>query len=367
MGAVFGATYAIGIPLQEWLDSYLVQGVRWLHSALTGAPSWFIGLLVDGIVGGAGMIITLLPILVIFFAAFGLLEDTGYMVRAAYVMDRPMHWMGLHGNSFIPLCLGFGCNVPAVIGTRIIDSPRTRLLTILLAPLVPCKGRMAVVAVLAAILFGRDAALISWGLLGFNLVMLYVLGLVFHKVILAGEQTAFIMELPLYHTPNLRMVGLSVYQRTMTFVRNAGSIILVLTALIWGLSRLPSGVVETSYLAQFGRLMLPIGSLLGLNWQMIVALLTSFVAKENTIATLAVLYGVSSEGAGFVERIAGSLTPAAALAFLMVQMLFIPCIATIAAIRHETGSWKWTLMIVLLYLVLSFAAGVSVYQVTPLI
>jgi ferrous iron transport protein B len=367
MGGVFGTTYAIGIPLQEWLDGCLVQGARWLHSALVGTPSWFVGLLADGVIGGAGMVITLLPILIIFFAAFGLLEDTGYMVRAAFVMDRPMHWMGLHGNSFIPLCLGFGCNVPAVIGTRIIDSPRSRLLTILLAPLVPCKGRMAVVTVLAAIFFGRDAALISWGLLGFNLVMLSILGIAFHKVILAGEQTAFIMELPLYHMPNLRTVGLSLFQRTMAFVRNAGSIILALSVLAWGFSRLPGGAVETSYLAQLGRLASPAGSLLGLNWQMIVGLLTSIVAKENTIATLAVLYGVGREGVGFAERVAGSLTPAAALAFLTVQMLFIPCTATIATIRHETGSWKWTLTIFVLYLVLSFAAGIIVYQVAQLI
>jgi ferrous iron transport protein B len=362
LGLVFWLTYAVGAPLQEFLDTYLVQaGAEWVRSALGGAPTWFVELLADGVISGAGMVVTFLPILVIFFAALGLLEDCGYMARAAYTMDRFMHLMGLHGKSFLPLFLGFGCNVPAVMGARIVDSPRARLLTILVAPLVPCTARMAVIAVLAPIFFGRGAALVSWGLVGLSLVMLAIVGIALHELVLGGEHVAFIMELPLYHLPNARTIGLSVWQRTVAFFKKAGSIILVVSVVVWALSTLPGGEIETSYLAQFGRLLVPLGALMGLSWRMMVALLTSFVAKENTIATLGVLYGAGEE-ARLAEVMGGVLTPAAALAFLAVQMLFIPCIATLATIRQETASWRWTAFSVALLLVVSFCTGIVIYQ-----
>jgi len=363
LGLVFWLTYTVGAPLQELLDTYLVQaGAEWVRSALSGAPAWLVGLLADGVIGGAGMVITFLPILVIFFAALGFLEDVGYMARAAYVMDRFMHLMGLHGKSFLPLFLGFGCNVPAVMGTRIVDSPRARLLTILLAPLVPCTARMAVVAVLAPIFFGRSAALVSWGLVGLSLALLATTGWLLHEFVLGGEHVAFIMELPLYHLPNARTIGLSVLQRTVAFLRKAGSIILVVSVIVWALSTLPGGEIESSYLADIGRLLAPLGGLMGLGWRMMVALLTSFVAKENTIATLGVLYSAGEEGARLAKVLAGVLKPAAALAFMAVQMLFIPCVATVATVRQETASWRWTAFSVALLLVVSFTVGIVIYQ-----
>ena len=368
LGLVFWLTYTVGAPLQELLDTYLVQtGAEWVRSALSGAPAWLVGLLADGVIGGAGMVITFLPILVIFFAALGLLEDVGYMARAAYVMDRFMHLMGLHGKSFLPLFLGFGCNVPAVMGTRIVDSPRARLLTILVAPLVPCTARMAVLAVLAPIFFGPYATLVSWGLIGLSLMTLAIIGVALHELMLGGEHVAFIMELPLYHLPNARTIGLSVWQRTVAFLKKAGSIILVVSVVVWALSVLPGGEVESSYLAAIGRLLAPLGALMGLGWRMMVALLTSFVAKENTIATLGVLYGAGEEGTRLAEILSGVLTPAAALAFLAAQMLFIPCVATVATIRQETGSWKWTAFSTMLLLVLSFSVGIVIYQVAMLV
>jgi ferrous iron transport protein B len=170
------------------------------------------------------------------------------------------------------------------------------------------------------------------------------------------------MELPLYHLPNARTIGLSVWQRTMAFLKKAGSIILVVSVVVWTLSTLPGGEIETSYLAQFGRLLVPLGALMGLSWRMMMALLTSFVAKENTIATLGVLYGAGEEETRLAEVIGGILTPAAALAFLAVQMLFIPCIATLATIRQETASWRWTTFSVALLLVVSFVVGIAIYQ-----
>ncbi len=368
LGALFWVTYTLGAPVQAWLDTVVVQGVAaWIRQALGGAPLWLVGFLADGVLGGAGMVVTFLPILAIFFTALGFLEDTGYMARAAYVMDRFMHLMGLHGKSFLPLFLGFGCNVPAVMGARIVDSPKARLLTILLAPLVPCTARMAVLAVLAPIFFGGSAPLVSWGLVALNLLVLVALGVLVHELVLGGEHVAFIMELPLYHAPNWRTIGIQVWQRLLAFLQKAGTIILVVSVIVWAFSFLPGGDIQTSYLARVGRGLEGIGRLMGVRWELVVALLTSFVAKENTIATLGILFGVGESGEGLAGALGGLLSPAAALAFLVAQMLFIPCAATTAAIRQETASWRWTLASLGLLLAVSLGVGIATYQVARLL
>jgi ferrous iron transport protein B len=375
LGAIFGLTYTVGAPLQDWLDSYVIGGLAGLvGKLLAGAPQWLRGLAIDGVIGGAGMVITFLPILAIFFAAMGLLEDMGYMARAAYVMDRFMHLMGLHGKSFLPLFLGFGCNVPSVVGARIIESRRARLLTILLAPLVPCTARMVVVAFLTPIFFGAAAPLVAWGLILLSLLVLAVSGVALNRILFKGERAAFIMELPLYHVPNWRTIGLLVWQRTLEFLKKAGTIILVVSVVVWALSVLPYGEVESSLLAGVGRLLAPVGALMGLDWRMMVTLLTSFVAKENSIVSLGILFGstgLTTGGVGQEEaRLAASLgraiTPAAGLGFLVVQMLFIPCVGTVAAIKQETGGWKWTGFSLGFLLVISFAVGIGVYQLARL-
>jgi len=363
LAVVFWLTYAIGSPLQGWLDTLIQQGAEASRNGLQGAlPRWMVDLLADGLIGGAGMVVTFLPILVIFFAVLGFLEDTGYMARAAYITDRFMHAMGLHGKSFLPLLLGFGCNVPAILGTRIIETKRARWLTILLAPLIPCTARMAVVAVLAPVFFGRAAVWVAWGLVAVNLGVLAVLGIVFHRFVLKGEQAMFIMELPLYHLPNARTIGLYVWQNVVAFLQKAGTVILAASVVVWVLSYFPAdGDVTQSYLAWIGRGLAPIGALMGLPWMLMIALLTSFVAKENTIATLGVLYG------NFETTLPTLITPPAALGFLVVQMLFVPCVATVAAVKQETRSWAWTLLSLGLMLVISLGAGILVYQVGTLL
>jgi ferrous iron transport protein B len=271
--------------------------------------------------------------------------------------------MGLHGKSFMPLFLGFGCNVPAVMGSRIIDSQRARLLTILLAPLVPCAARMTVIVFIAPIFFGRAATLVAWGLIAMTLTVLAVVGVLVNKWVFKGERAAFIMELPLYHRPNARTIGLQVGHNSAEFLKKAGTLILLMSVVIWALSTLPNGEIETSYLASVGKALAPVGALMGLDWRMLVALLTSFVAKENSIATMGILFGGGESGAGLGAALSGVLTPAAALAFLVVQMLFIPCVATVAAIRQETKSWGWTGFSVGLLLVLSLTGGILTYQV----
>jgi len=363
LGVAFGLTFSVGVPFQRSLDTYLVQAFAgWAHAALAGAPWWLSGLLVDGIWAGAGMVLTFVPVLAIFFAVLGLLEDTGYMARAAYVTDRYMHMMGLHGKSFLPLCLGMGCNVPGVLCTRTIESPRARLLTILLTPLVPCAARLAVLAVLAPIFFGSSAIWAALGVLTLNLLLLIGLGYGLHELVLGGEHVAFIMELPLYHLPNGRTIGISVWQHLLEFVKKAGTVIVVMSALIWALSYLPAGDLQSGYLSHLGHWLSPLGNALGLDWRMLVALLTSVVARENTLATLSVLYPTGTAGGGLTTALAHAITPAAALAFLVIQMTFIPCVATMAAIKQETGSWKWPAFSVGLLLVISFGAAVIVYQ-----
>jgi ferrous iron transport protein B len=362
LALIFGLTYTLGTPLLELLDTYVVGVLADLARArLAWGPTWLADLVADGIISGVGFVLTFLPILVIFFAVMGTLEDMGYMARAAYVMDGFMHLMGLHGKSFLPLFLGFGCNVPAVLGTRVIESRRARLLTILLAPLIPCAARMAIVAFLAPAFFGSAATLVSWGLVLSAVAVLALSGVLISRTIFRGERAAFIMELPLYHFPNWRTIGLLVWQRSMEFVRKAGTLILVVSVVVWVLSVLPGGDVEHSFLAAVGRGLEPVGRLMGLDWRLIVALLTSFIAKENSIATLGILFG-AGKGAGLAETLAATFPAATGLAFLTMQMLFIPCVATVAVIRQEAGSWRWTLFDLTFLLVVSLGTSVVVYQ-----
>ena len=364
LGLMFWLTFALGSPLQNLLSTFVIAPLSNLAASLLAqAPVWVRSLVVNGIIGGVGSVVSFLPVMMIFFASFGLLEDVGYMARAAYVMDNFMHLMGLHGKSFLPIFLGFGCNVPAVMGTRVIDSRKARLLTILVTPLVPCSARMAVLAFLAPAFFGPQAALVSWGLIMLSLVILVLSGIVLNRVLFNGERSAFVMELPLYHIPNPRTLGLLVWQRSISFLRKAGTTILLMSLVIWALSILPGGNLQTSFLARLGYLLEPIGRWMGLDWKLTVALLTSFMAKENAVATLGVLFG-QGKSAGLAHILAATYSTPTALAFLTVTLLFIPCAATVAVIKQETGSWRWTLTNIVFMLVVSISAGSAMYAIT---
>jgi ferrous iron transport protein B len=366
---VFFLTYSLAMPIVNWLGQDIIAPLTvFMKQLLSGTPTWFSGLLVDGIIDGAGTVFTFVPILVVFFIVMGLLEDIGYMARSAYVTDRLMHWMGLHGRSFLPLFLGFGCNVPAVMGSRIIENRRARLLTIMLTPLVPCTGRLAVITFLAPALFGKAAVLVITCLVAFNLLVLMVAGITIHRLVYKDEHVAFIMEMPLYHRPNLRTISLFVWHNTLSFLRKAGSIIVMMSAFVWLFSWLPNGNIQSSLLATLGHALEPIGRWMGLgDWRLIVALLTSFVAKENTIATLGILFGSNSGALGLAAQVASVLAFPAALAFLVVQMTFIPCMATVAVIKQETGRWKYAFHNLGLLLIISFVSGTIVYQIARLL
>ncbi|MBE0425159.1 MAG: ferrous iron transport protein B [Nitrospirae bacterium] len=365
LGIVFVLTYGLGSPLQGLLEWLINSFARWIDPFLYSASAWIRGIIIDGIIGGAGTVLTFLPILLIFFAAMAFLEDVGYMARAAFVMDRFMHIIGLHGKSFLPIFLGFGCNVPAVLGARIIESERAKILTILLTPFVPCTARLAVLALVAAAVFGSSGAIVSWSLVALNILALGIAGMLVSRFFLKGQKMPFIMELPLYHRPNPKTICVVVWNRLKAFIKRAGTVILGFSVFIWIISNIPGATIEESLLGWMGLLIEPLGEPLGLDWKMIVALLGSFVAKENTIAMLGVLYGVGEEGLRNV--LPNVMSHASALSFLVVMMLFIPCAATVAVMKQEIGSWKWFLFSFVLMFIVSFGSGLVAYRLALLL
>jgi ferrous iron transport protein B len=359
MAFVFFLTYAVGVPLQNAMSNFIHQFIQFCEPLTTGWPAWLQGLILNGVIGGAGSVLTFIPILLIFFAIMALLEDIGYMARAAFVMDRIMHLVGLHGKSFIPMCLGFGCNVPAVLGTRIIETRKARMITLLLIPFVPCTARLAILTLVSAAVFRENAAYVSWSILALNIAVLGVAGIFVNKVL--GKQDApFIMELPIYHSPDIKTIIMVIWSRTISFIRKAGTVILGVSLIIWFLSYFPSGKVEDSFLASFGKLLQPLGVPLGLDWKMITALLTGLVAKENVVATLGVLYSVGREG--LTNILPTIMSPESAASFLVVMMLFIPCAATIAVLKKEMNSNKWFYSTIAMTLVVSYLGGIAAFN-----
>ncbi|HON58412.1 MAG TPA: ferrous iron transport protein B [Smithella sp.] len=359
MALVFFLTYAVGIPLQGWLSGQIQNFIALCEPHTRAWPAWISGLLFNGVIGGVGSVLTFLPVLLIFFAIMAFLEDVGYMARAAFVMDKIMHLVGLHGKSFIPMCLGFGCNVPAVLGARIIETQKARMITLLLIPFVPCTARLAVLTLVSAAVFGPRAALVSWSIVAVNIVVLGIIGVFVNKT-LWKQDAPFIMELPIYHRPDIKTILMAMWTRTLSFIRKAGTVILAVSVMIWFLSYFPEGQVDKSYLAAFGRLLQPLGIPLGLDWKMITALLTGLVAKENVVATLGVLYSVGRDGLTAV--LPAVMSHASAAAFLVVMMLFIPCAATLAVLKREMNSRKWFYGAIFMTLIFSYLGGMAAYR-----
>ncbi|NWF75646.1 MAG: ferrous iron transport protein B [Nitrospirae bacterium] len=359
LAVVFLLTYGLGLPLQQLLESFM-NSIAMHVEPLLGQSFWLRGIIVDGLLGGAGTVLTFLPVLLFFFTAMAFLEDVGYMARAAFVMDRFMHVIGLHGKSFLPFCLGFGCNVPAVMGARILESGKIRFLTIFLTPFVPCTAKLAVVTLISAAIFGKNALLISWALVAGNILILGFSGMIASKFLFKKQYMPFIMELPFYHKPNLRTILMVVWKRIIAFIKKAGTIIVIFSIILWFFSHIPSGDIEGSILGLIGKLIEPVGRPVGLDWKMIVALLASVTAKENSIAALGVLYGVGEEG--IREILPDVMSNASALSFLVILMLFVPCVATLVVMKQEMGSWRWFLFSFTFMLIVSYLSGLAVYQ-----
>lgn len=360
MWGMFQLTFVAAAPFATAIDS----GFMWLASfaAENIQPEWLASLLGEGVIGGVGAVLVFLPNIMVMFLLIAILEASGYLARAAFIMDRVMSRLGLHGKSFIPMLLGFGCNVPAIMATRTIEDERSRIVTILSAPYISCSARLPVYLLLAGIFFPDNA--------GTVLFLLYLLGigvavlsaLLFRRTILKGESSPFIMELPPYRMPRLKDVLLQMWERGSMYLRKAGTIILLGAIMVWALASLPWGVEygsEASYAGALGHVLEPILAPLGFDWKIAVGLLFGFMAKEIMIAALGVLYG-AEEGAGLEETIAADLSASTAAGLMTFTLLYTPCIAALATIWKETRSVKWTAFSVAYSLAIAYIISFAV-------
>ena len=360
MWGMFQLTFVAAAPFATANDS----GFMWLASfaAENIQPEWLASLLGEGVIGGVGAVLVFLPNIMVMFLLIAILEASGYLARAAFIMDRVMSRLGLHGKSFIPMLLGFGCNVPAIMATRTIEDERSRIVTILSAPYISCSARLPVYLLLAGIFFPDNA--------GTVLFLLYLLGigvavlsaLLFRRTILKGESSPFIMELPPYRMPRLKDVLLQMWERGSMYLRKAGTIILLGAIMVWALASLPWGVEygsEASYAGALGHVLEPILAPLGFDWKIAVGLLFGFMAKEIMIAALGVLYG-AEEGAGLEEAIAADLSASTAAGLMTFTLLYTPCIAALATIWKETRSVKWTAFSVAYSLAIAYIISFAV-------
>lgn len=330
-----------------------------------GLPKILASFVSEGLIGGVGAVLVFLPNIFFLFLAIAVIEESGYMARGAFVMDRIMHALGLHGKSFIPMVLGFGCNVPAIMATRTLDNPKDRIVTILVNPLMSCSARLPIYVLFAGAFFARHQGTVIFSLYLLGIVLAIVMARVFKSVFFKGEPSPLIMELPPYNLPTWRSIFLSAWTRSKVFLTKAGTVILAAACLVWALASLPPGVEygsAHSYMGRIGSFIAPLFKPAGFGfWQAAVALLFGIVAKEVVVSTLGTLFG--AEGGKLTEAISSHFNPVSAYAFMVMSLVYIPCAATIGAIKKETGSWKWTLLAVGYSLVLGWLLSTIVYQV----
>lgn len=370
MWAVFQFTFTLGNPLADGIETvfgWLAKGVGILLDDMH-APHLLNSLIVEGIIGGVGAVIVFMPNIFLLFFAISLLEDSGYMARAAYITDRFMHTLGLHGKSFIPMIIGFGCNVPGILAARTLDNKRDRLVTILINPLMSCSARLPVYILFTGAFFTADQGLVIFSLYLLGIVLAIAMGVVFKKFIFRGETSHFVMELPPYRVPTLKSTFIHMWDRGSSFIRKAGTIIVAVVVLVWVLSSLPAGVAyasQDSLLGHLGAFIAPVLKPAGFGtWQAAVALLFGIVAKEVVVGTLGVVYGVSDKG--LTAAIAKAWTPLSAFSFMVMTLIYIPCVATIGAIKRETNSWGWTAFAVGYSLTLGWVMSTAVFQIGKL-
>ena len=413
--AMFQLTFTLGAYPMEWIDA----GVSLLGAVVTALlPAGLLqDLLVNGIIAGVGSVIIFLPNILILFFCIAVFEDTGYLARAAFIMDRVMHVIGLHGKAFIPLLMGFGCNVPAIMATRTLESERDRLLSILINPLISCSARLPVYILLAGTFFGASGGNVIFSIYALGIALAISMGKLFSVTLFRGDIAPFVMELPPYRAPTLKSLLIHMWDRSQIFLRKMSGVILVGSILVWVLGSFPRspdlhrgqaverGVtsatqervltvtesqqpvspavtennlknsdpdnelarLESSFLGKLGHLIQPIFAPLGFDWRTSVAVLTGFVAKEIVVSTLGVLYAAGADVNEESEALRRSLrtsgiTPLGAYALMAFVLIYIPCLATVAVIRRETNSWKWTGLSISYSLVLAWVVSFVIYQ-----
>ncbi|WP_308225417.1 ferrous iron transport protein B [Prevotella sp.] len=379
---MFETTFSLGQYPMNWIEA----GVEWIGSMIsehmTAGP--LKDMLIDGVIGGVGSVIVFLPQILILYFFISFMEDSGYMARAAFIMDKLMHKMGLHGKSFIPLIMGFGCNVPAVMATRTIESRRSRLITMLILPLMSCSARFPIYIMIIGTMFAqqyRSAIMMSLYLVG--IVMAVIMSRLFSKTLFKGEDTPFVMELPPYRFPTAKAIGRHTWQKGKEYLKKMGGIILVASLIVWALGYFPHDESlsreqqqEQSYIGRIGHAIEPVFRPQGFDWKLDVGLISGVGAKEIVASTMGILYHSdeaaeegSEESYSHLQKqmVADGITPLASYCFLLFVLLYFPCIATIAAIKGETGSWKWATFAACYTTVLAWIVSAIVYQIGSLL
>jgi len=386
----------------NWIET----GVEWLAGLGTTAipPGLVHELIVDGVIGGVGSVIVFLPNIMILFLGVAFLEDTGYMARAAFITDRTMHFMGLHGKSFIPMLMGFGCSVPAIMTTRILESRKDRVLTTLLIPLMSCSARLPVYILFAGVFFPDSAGNVIFLIYLTGIVVAFLIGRFFCKILFRGEVAPFVMELPPYRWPTLLGLFIHMWERAKIYLKKMGGVILVASVVLWFLGAFPRNVdysvnydaqikslesvgtpevetqiaeleaaksseaVEKSYIGRLGHLVEPVIRPLGFSWRMGVSLLTGFVAKEVVISSMGILYqvGEETEESESLKQTLGDprhgITPLVALGFMLFVLLYTPCVVAVIAVRREIGT-RWMFFNISYQLILAWGVAFLIYQV----
>lgn len=361
---------------------YPKEGIEWLVEQLGNAVNTYMpdgsfkDLLIDAVIGGVGGVIVFLPNILLLYLFISFMEDSGYMARAAFIMDKIMHKMGLHGKSFIPLIMGFGCNVPAIMSSRIIESRKSRLVTILINPLISCSARLPIYLVLVGAFFPGKESLMLLLIYSVGILLAVLMARIFSKFLVKGDDTPFVMELPPYRMPTSKSVLRHTWEKGAQYLKKMGGIIMIASIIIWFLGYYPRNhssyqttaeQQENSYIGQIGKSIEPIIKPLGFDWKMGVGLLSGVGAKELVVSTLGVLYTNDGnlDDDALPERIAqqSDITPLIAFAYMLFTLLYFPCIATLAAIRQETGSWKWPLFAACYTTVLAWIVAFLVYQI----
>ena len=384
---MFEVTFELGQYPMDWIEA----GVAWIGEVVSSTmPEGSLrSLLVDGVIGGVGSVIVFLPQILILYFFISLMEDSGYMSRAAFIMDKLMHKMGLHGKSFIPLIMGFGCNVPAVMATRTIESRRSRLITMMILPFMSCSARLPIYIMITGTFFSlqyRSLAMIS--LYAIGILIAVVVSNIFSRLVIKGEDTPFVMELPPYRMPTAKAIGRHTWEKGKEYLKKMGGVILVASVIVWTLQYFPHDESlttqqqqEQSYIGRLGKAIEPVFKPQGFNWKLDVSLIAGVGAKEIVASTLGVIYSdddsfaddeaFSEENEKYTrlrqEMLDDGITPLAGYCYLLFVLLYFPCIATIVAIKNETGSWRWASFAAIYTTCVAWVVSAAVYQIGTLL
>ena len=376
---VFDGTFVIGEYPMRWIEWIVEQFGAFVGSVMT--DGWFKSLIIDGVIGGVGSVLVFLPNIMLLYLFISLLEDSGYMARAAFIMDRLMHKIGLHGKSFIPMIMGFGCNVPAVMATRTIENRKSRLITMLIIPLMSCSGRMPVYILLAGAFFPKHAGLVLLGLYALGILLAMLAAKVMSRFF-KEDDLPFVMELPPYRVPTAKSIFRHTWEKGRQYLQKMSGMILCFSVALWFLSYFPNHNAyesveqqqEHSYIGLVGKTIEPVLEPLGFDWKMGVGIVAGVGAKELVVSTLGVMYApeeahMENTGDGHTrlqKALLKSVPPASALAYMVFILLYFPCVATFVAIKKESGGWKWAIITAVYTIVLAWVAAFITFRIASL-